>query len=71
MTLSDFESIAEQSSGRCNQFALGGRGDPDQHEHFEDILKICHQYNLVPNFTTSGYGIPDLYNFQTNVIHLT
>ena len=50
MTLSDFESIAEQSSGRCNQFALGGRGDPDQHEHFEDILKICHQYNLVPNF---------------------
>lgn len=57
MTLEDFESIARQSSGRCNQFALGGRGDPDQHEYFEEILRICRKYNLVPNFTTSGYGM--------------
>ena len=57
MTLEDFTSIAKQSSGRCNQFALGGRGDPDQHEHFEEILKICRENNLVPNFTTSGYGM--------------
>lgn len=57
MTLEDFRWIAEQSKGRCNQFALGGRGDPDQHEHFEEILKICHRNMLVPNFTTSGYGM--------------
>lgn len=57
MTLEDFEGIAKQSSHRCNQFALGGRGDPDQHENFEEILKICRQYDLVPNFTTSGYGM--------------
>ena len=57
MTVEDFRSIAEQSGGRCNQFALGGRGDPDQHEHFEEILKICRENNLVPNFTTSGYGM--------------
>ena len=57
MTLEDFESIAKQSRHRCNQFALGGRGDPDQHEHFEEILKICRQNDLVPNFTTSGYGM--------------
>ena len=57
MTLEDFESVARQSAGRCNQFALGGRGDPDQHEHFEEILKICRHYNLVPNFTTSGFGM--------------
>lgn len=57
MTLEDFTSIAKQSSDRCNQFALGGRGDPDQHEHFEEILKICRENNLVPNFTTSGYGM--------------
>ena len=57
MKLEDFKSIAKQSKGRCNQFALGGRGDPDQHEHFEDILKICRENNLVPNFTTSGYGL--------------
>lgn len=57
MTVEDFRWIAEQSSGRCNQFALGGRGDPDQHEHFEEILRICREKNLVPNFTTSGYGL--------------
>lgn len=57
MSLSDFRSIAEQSKGRCNQFALGGRGDPDQHEFFEEILKICRENVLVPNFTTSGYGM--------------
>lgn len=59
MCVEDFRSIAEQSKGRCNQFALGGRGDPDQHEHFEEILKICKENNLVPNFTTSGYGMTE------------
>lgn len=57
MLIEDFRWIAEQSKGKCNQFALGGRGDPDQHEHFEEILKICRENNLVPNFTTSGYGM--------------
>ena len=57
MTLEDFEWIAKQSKSKCNQFALGGRGDPDQHEHFEEILKICKKNILVPNFTTSGYGM--------------
>lgn len=57
MTVEDFRWIAEQSKDRCNQFALGGRGDPDQHEDFEEILKICRENNLVPNFTTSGYGM--------------
>lgn len=59
MTVEDFKWIAEQCKGRCNQFALGGRGDPDQHEHFEDILRITRENNMVPNFTTSGYGITD------------
>ena len=57
MAVEDFRWIAEQSGGRCNQFALGGRGDPDQHEHFEELLQICRENNLVPNFTTSGYGL--------------
>lgn len=57
MTVENFRWIAEQSKHRCNQFALGGRGDPDQHEHFEELLKICRENNLVPNFTTSGYGM--------------
>lgn len=57
MTVEDFKWIAEQCGGRVNQFALGGRGDPDQHERFEDILKICRENGIVPNFTTSGYGM--------------
>ena len=57
MSVDDFRTIAQQSKGRCNQFALGGRGDPDQHENFEEILQICRENNLVPNFTTSGYGM--------------
>ena len=57
MTVEDFRTVAEQSKGRCNHLALGGRGDPDQHEHFEEILKICRENVLVPNFTTSGYGM--------------
>ena len=57
MSLDDFSEIAKQCNGRVNQFALGGRGDPDQHEHFEEILDICNQNHIVPNFTTSGYGM--------------
>ena len=57
MSVDDFSWIAEQCKGRCNQFALGGRGDPDQHEDFELLLRICRRNNLVPNFTTSGYGM--------------
>ena len=61
MAVEDFRWIAEQCRGRCNQLALGGRGDPDQHECFEELLQISRENNLVPNFTTSGYGItPEL-----------
>lgn len=56
MSLSDFQSIVEQCKGKTFQFALGGRGDPDQHEHFEDILKLCHDNHIVVNFTSSGFG---------------
>lgn len=57
MDAGDFARIAEQCRGRTNQLALGGRGDPDQHEHFSEILRISRENGLVPNFTTSGYGM--------------
>lgn len=57
MTVDNFRWIAEQCKGRCNQLALGGRGDPDQHEHFVELLRITRENDLVPNFTTSGYGL--------------
>ena len=59
MSLEDFKSIARQCSGQTFQFALGGCGDPDQHESFEEILKICKEYKIVPNFTTSGLGMTE------------
>ena len=57
MTLENFELICKQCSGKVQQFALGGAGDPDQHENFEEILKLCRTYGIVPNFTTSGLGM--------------
>jgi radical SAM protein with 4Fe4S-binding SPASM domain len=61
MSVADFEDIARQCQGKTYQFALGGCGDPDQHENFEEILNICKTYGIVPNFTTSGLGMtPDI-----------
>lgn len=57
MSLEDFKKIAEQCKGKTFQFALGGCGDPDQHGHFEEILKVCKENGIVPNFTTSGFGM--------------
>ena len=59
MSVEDFRWIAEQSKGKCNQFALGGRGAPDQHEYFEELLNICRENVLVPNFTPSGKRVID------------
>lgn len=59
MTLENFRKIATQCKGKTYQFALGGCGDPDQHEEFENILKICKEYQIVPNFTTSGLGMTE------------
>jgi radical SAM protein with 4Fe4S-binding SPASM domain len=55
MNLEDFKSIATQCKDLVDQIALGGRGDPDEHESFEDILKVCVENNIAPNYTTSGY----------------
>ncbi len=57
MSTEDFARIVEECGGRTYQIALGGCGDPDQHEHFEQILKLCRDNGLVPNFTTSGLGL--------------
>ena len=59
MKLSDFEFIARQASGKTFQIALGGAGDPNKHPDFHEMLKICRYYRIVPNITTSGYGMMD------------
>ena len=59
MSLENFEKIASESEGLIDQIALGGRGDPDCHEEFEGLLKICKKHNIVPNYTTSGLLIDE------------
>ena len=57
MALEDFEEIVRQCQGNTYQIALGGCGDPEQHEHFGEILVACRVAGIVPNFTTSGLGL--------------
>lgn len=59
MSLKDYQWIVDQSKGRLFQIALGGRGDPDMHENFEEILKYSRANGIVPNMTTSGYGLTE------------
>lgn len=59
MKLEDFNAIVNQCKGKTFQIALGGCGDPDQHENFEEILKLCRDNCIVPNFTSSGLGFTE------------
>lgn len=59
MSVDSFRRIAEQCRDLTFQFALGGRGDPNEHENFGEILKICRENNIVPNYTTSGFNLTD------------
>lgn len=57
MSLENFKKIVDECKGWTYQIALGGRGDPNMHENFEEILKYCRDNDIVPNFTTSGLGL--------------
>lgn len=59
MSLENFKRIVDECKGKTFQLALGGRGDVDQHENFEEILSYCRENNIVPNFTSSGLGFTD------------
>jgi radical SAM protein with 4Fe4S-binding SPASM domain len=59
MPLNDFKVIIDQSKKKVFQVALGGRGDPNKHENFDEILAYCRQNLIVPNYTTSGLDITD------------
>jgi MoaA/NifB/PqqE/SkfB family radical SAM enzyme len=59
MSLEGFKQIIDQSKDYVNQVALGGRGDPNHHEHFGEIIAYCRENNIVPNYTTSGIGLTE------------
>lgn len=57
ISLEDYELILKELSsskyGSVFQIALGG-GEPLLHPNFEEILKLTHQYGIIPNYTTNG-----------------
>lgn len=57
MPLERFMMIVDQSKDFVNQCALGGRGDPNQHEDFEKILSYARKNGIVPNYTSSGINL--------------
>lgn len=59
MTLENYKKIIDECKDKTFQVALGGRGDVDMHENFEDLLQYACQNNIVPNFTTSGLGMTE------------
>ena len=59
MTIENFKRIIDESKGRLFQVALGGRGDPEMHEDFKTIVSYCRENEIVPNMTTSGFGLTE------------
>lgn len=57
MTLENFKRVIDEIKSRTFEVALGGRGDVDCHENFEEILSYARTNHVVPNFTTSGLGM--------------
>jgi len=57
MALSSYKHLLLQCKGKTFQVALGGAGDPNKHENFQEILEFTREQHIVPNLTTSGYDI--------------
>jgi len=59
MSLRNFKSIIDQIKDETNQVALGGRGDPNLHPNFKEIIEYSISKNVIPNYTTSGINLSD------------
>ena len=59
MPFENYVWLINQCKGKVFQVALGGSGDPNKHEDFDNILQYTHENQIVPNLTTSGYLLDD------------
>ena len=60
MAVDDYFSILDQVKEDVYQVALGGAGNPNEHENFEEIIRRTREdYNIVPNYTTNGDHLTD------------
>ena len=60
MTAQEYSELVRQCKGKAFQVALGGAGDPNKHEEFEEILRLSRENLIVPNLTTSGFALTDV-----------
>lgn len=59
MTVSEFDSIVSQLTGKTYQLALGGRGDVNKHEDFEGIMNVAKTHDICVSYTTSGLDLTE------------
>ena len=59
MSIDAYKKLLYQCQGKVFQVALGGAGDPNKHEDFNEILKATRSVGIIPNLTTSGYNLAD------------
>jgi len=57
LDIADVTRVVEQAVD-CGTFqiALGG-GNPNQHPHFVEILRLIREHGIVPSYTTNGDGL--------------
>ena len=59
MSIEDLKNIINQAKDAgVLQIALGG-GNPNQHPHFIDIIRIIREKGIIPSYTTNGEGLTD------------
>lgn len=59
MNVEDYKQIIDETKHHVNQIALGGRGDPNLHENFKEIVEYSRNNKVVPNYTTSGINLTE------------
>lgn len=52
------DQLTHPELGRVFQVALGG-GEPTEHPHLGEILRLTRERGIVPNYTTNGLGWTD------------
>jgi radical SAM protein with 4Fe4S-binding SPASM domain len=59
MPLDMFKRIINEIKGKTFEVALGGFGNPNEHEDFVEIVKYASENGVVPNYTTAGIVLND------------
>lgn len=59
MTLENFKRVVDEVHNHTNQMALGGRGNPNKHPNFKELVEYSRFFDMVPNYTTSGLDLTD------------